>query len=1387
MKSLHLTTHCFFTAVIFAVPFIALSVSDEVQANPTGAQVVGGSVTIIEKDKRLDIKQRSQRAVIDWRSFDIALDEHTQFHQPSAAAITLNRVNSADPSRIAGQLSANGNIVLVNPNGVFFSGTARVDVNGIVATTANINNLDFMAGSNRFDLSGNPSAEIVNEGLITAKEAGLVALVAPNVINNGIIMAKLGRVQLSSADTLAIDFYGDGLLQIQVKDEALTSQLVVNNGLLSADGGKVAMTAAAARDTINSLIVADGVIGAQTIAQQAGSIIIGAAGANQANKSGDSYVVISGLLDASGRDANEQGGSIQILADHISTTKNALLDASGHSATSPKRPSNSGSATLRDDKTLDNGVRSEAEFLAQQSRAGGTIKIGGDYLGKGNTQTAKTVTVTDGSYIFNDAIVSGDAGRTIIWSDEITDYAGLTFARGGQKSGHGGFLETSGKQNLKANGYVDLSSRTHGYNQGTYLLDPDDIIIYGNVDPSFTSTAVSGTSAISLTDNLKIWLDASDGRTILDADGNNYAAADGTVNNDFSGGVATWADKSNPEGSGNDATGTSATVGDINGNTSIRFTNDLMTAADAFSGSISEFSTFFTHQENRRSNNRLISFSGAGAAVSVTASNGVGSWKWRPGVPAINKRVSLALGPFAAGTLTLAEAFKSITVNKNGLSLNGGQKTRKISGAGPADTTEGLRLGSNALDHELGELIAYDKNLKGDERRLILQYQSAKWGADLTRVVGSSAGSSATEAEQAMADDGYGVFTTRYLERLSETADIVLRAENSIMLDLKGDTMSLTAGKSINLTTNAGDINDLSPGTVRTDNGNITLRAGGTGNIILDSTNLEALNSGVVDVSGVNIVLSNINADNIKVKAAADVTLNNDLIASSSAADALQISAGADFINASGSNSALQTASSNWVVYSNDPVGNKNNGLLPDQSLFNQTNIAAAINATADNNLFAYTRVLPPQLTYTVFSNSVEYGEALSAGSISDPTGLLVGDTIGTIGQTGALSTISSASGYIAGTDVGSFTGDLTATAGSLANVLGYTYEVIAGDLTVTKANLLVSADDLTREYGAANAFTATYTGFKLGEDASALDTVATLSTGVQQSDNAGTTGAITVSGGSDTNYNFTGNTSGTLAVTKADLIVSANDLTREYGAANALSATYTGFKLGEDASALDTVATLSTGVQQSDDAGTTGAITVSGGNDTNYNFTGNTSGTLSVSKADLNVSLDAGVYSRNQGVSNPAFDIIFQGLKLGENATFLDTAPWAITDANPASLSGKYVVSLGGGADNNYNFSYGENAVLEVLEAIPSTIELTGLAGIVGPNAIRNTSFSLFQITEVEDNALDIELENTQNRALSRLKPRLKLTIDKKLSQFYGFNGEDTLDSSEENSQAVE
>ena len=441
MKHSLLTTTIFVSAAVgaqlFAAPVFAL---------PTEGIVSGGSATFTEGDKRLDIHQHSDRAVIDWRTFNISIDEVTQFHQPSSSASALNRVHDINPSRIAGQLSANGNIILVNPNGVFFSGSARVDVNGIVAATADIRTEDFMGGSNHFDITGNPNAAIINDGLITAKEAGLVGLVAPYVENNGIIQARMGRIQLAAADVMTLDFYGDGLLSIAVEDEAVKEQIIVNNGVLSADGGVVAMTAAQAGHAVDSLIVAGGIIGAQTVEEKDGYIIIGAP--EDDGRDGDHYVAVTGILDASGRDEGERGGTIEVLGDYIAITETAGLDASGHSAIDPDREDGTGTATMREDRGIDNGVRTEDDFWAQDSRAGGSIKIGGDYLGKGDAYTATTVVVDDGALILNDAVQSGDAGRTIVWSDGITEFKGSIYSRGGIEGGHGGFVETSGKIDL---------------------------------------------------------------------------------------------------------------------------------------------------------------------------------------------------------------------------------------------------------------------------------------------------------------------------------------------------------------------------------------------------------------------------------------------------------------------------------------------------------------------------------------------------------------------------------------------------------------------------------------------------------------------------------------------------------------------------------------------------------------------------------------------------------------------------------------------------------------------------------------------------------------------------------------------------------------------------
>jgi hypothetical protein len=140
-------------------------------------------------------------------------------------------------------------------------------------------------------------------------EGGLVAFVAPNVVNNGLIQARLGKVQLASGDTFALDLYGDGLINLEASD-TLTSQLVRNGGIIAAEGGKVLMTAAAAGEVVNSLINMDGIISATSIAEHNGEIVIFAEGVNAVKnndaskkhkKTGSSNVIVSGILDASGR------------------------------------------------------------------------------------------------------------------------------------------------------------------------------------------------------------------------------------------------------------------------------------------------------------------------------------------------------------------------------------------------------------------------------------------------------------------------------------------------------------------------------------------------------------------------------------------------------------------------------------------------------------------------------------------------------------------------------------------------------------------------------------------------------------------------------------------------------------------------------------------------------------------------------------------------------------------------------------------------------------------------------------------------------------------------------------------------------------------------------
>lgn len=1026
-------------------------------ANPEGGAVVGGAATISESSgKILDVRQSTDRVVIDWRSFDIDADEQTAFHQPSSDAIALNRVKSADPSRILGRLSANGNVILVNPNGVFFGKDSVVDVNGLVATTADIDTKAFMSGGNHFNIPGDPEAAIVNEGAITAREAGLVGLVAPNVENRGVITARLGRVHLASGDTVTADFYGDGLLKVEVIDERLKSQFVGNSGVLEAEGGTVAMTAAAAREAINSLIVVKGELKAPTVEEREGKIIIAAAGSNKTDKTGESSVIVRASLDASGRDAGERGGSIEILGDHVALLGETALDASGHSAPPvPMRKPGSGTATLTADKT----VRSEEDFMEQDSRAGGSIKVGGDYLGGGDTQTAKTLYVGADVLALNDAIESGDAGRTIFWSDDTTEFDGLVLARGGESGGNGGFLETSGKINLLANGFADLSAQADGYAKGSYLLDPQTITIYGNVDPKFVST--DGT--LNLNSSLVLWLDGND----LDGDGVAEGLGEsGLVNGVANCGtnitcVATWVDKS---GHANNATqGTAASrpefvIGGQNGLDILRFDG-----ADRIDSSGISFGSFFI-SGMRQANSEAVWFeipAGNERAFTLLASQGA---------QYITQEISYLNSMLVQQTINNINytggvdntALRPITYNTQ--LIESGYDTMAV----VTNTSVGFGYATPGWVRLIGtinEFIDYSNILSTNARNLVEQYQSAKWGIALDHLAGAGTEIAEATAHNAgnptdAATNGYNVFTTRYLERLAGSADLMLQAASGITLDLKGDTLDLTgggaAGKSITLKTDNGSITDVSSGTIRTThtgsgaglNGNISIIAGGTGSITLDTTNLEALNGGAVSLTaGGSVTASGISGGSVFLQsgAGADVTLDG-AVTATGAGNALTIAAGRNFINNAGAGALnASNAAGRWLVYSASPSANMLGGLSADFKRYGKTYAGYAPAAVAESgDGFLYSVV--PNLTVRANDVSRVRGQDNPALTYSY-SGLIGGDSLSDV--LGVLPVLVTSAGpaSIEGTYA-------ITTSGALSSVMGYTVGFTPGTLTVTSAVL---------------------------------------------------------------------------------------------------------------------------------------------------------------------------------------------------------------------------------------------------------------------------------------------------------------------------------------------
>lgn len=305
-----------------------------VYANPTGGQVVEGSAAISSSADTVTINQHTDRAIINWQSFSINEGETTRFNQPSADSIALNRITGQDPSRILGNLSANGQVWLVNPNGIYFGPNASIDVSALLATTHDIGNQDFMAGRFDFNIPGKPDASIVNAGNITINDAGLAAFVAPAVRNDGVILAQFGQVEMAAATGFSLDLYGDQLIELAVDPQTLQaytidgealSSFVANNGDIEA--ATVVLSANAARDVVDNVINVSGNITATTATLDGGDIVLGGDASH-----GD--ILVSGTLDASAKNSNaaSDGGQVIVYGDNTTIASSAVLKAEGGQA-----------------------------------------------------------------------------------------------------------------------------------------------------------------------------------------------------------------------------------------------------------------------------------------------------------------------------------------------------------------------------------------------------------------------------------------------------------------------------------------------------------------------------------------------------------------------------------------------------------------------------------------------------------------------------------------------------------------------------------------------------------------------------------------------------------------------------------------------------------------------------------------------------------------------------------------------------------------------------------------------------------------------------------------------------------------------------------------------
>lgn len=414
-------------------------------ANPMDPTVVAGDVDIAGLGSSLVvIDNNSNRAIIDWDSFSIGLGETTRINQLGAGAAILNRVTGSNLTEIYGTLSSNGQVYLINENGIIVGADGVIDTSGFVASTLDTNDADFLGGGEMV-FSGSGDGAISVLGKIRSVSGGDIFLLSREIEIGAEAELSGGHVGLGAGEEILLRPVDSGNGRVSVR---AGKGKITNKGKIES---VVAELAAAGGNEYALAINNTGVVRATGASTSGGRVTLTAGGAigNSGTVKARKEVVVrssqairnSGTVAAQD-EAAQTGGTVIFEAPDVVLEAGSLLDVSG-------------------------------------ALGGGRAFVGGGYQGKAqdhaghavDIRNAMTVTVAEGAVI--DASASaGAGGEVVIWADDATVFKGDIRADAG--AGKGGDAEVSGKRTLVFGGSASLIGSA---GLGTLLLDPGTVRI----------------------------------------------------------------------------------------------------------------------------------------------------------------------------------------------------------------------------------------------------------------------------------------------------------------------------------------------------------------------------------------------------------------------------------------------------------------------------------------------------------------------------------------------------------------------------------------------------------------------------------------------------------------------------------------------------------------------------------------------------------------------------------------------------------------------------------------------------------------------------------------------------------------------------------------------